>query len=142
MRHFARCLIACETNAKDAAATLAAAAFPVPEKLRQPLTTLMGHGGFRALVSRALALATAEIRWLRPVQVNADGALEGVEALAARIDPGELREGRVVLLAHLLALLVAFIGPGLTLRLVGEIWPKILLNELDLTPGGKNEKTK
>jgi hypothetical protein len=25
---------------------------------------------------------------------------------------------------------VAFIAPGLTARLIGEIWPKILLNDL------------
>jgi hypothetical protein len=121
---------------------MASAAFPVPEKLRQPLTVLMGAGGFRALLSRALALATAEVRWLRAVQVKPDGAFEGVEALHERIDPAEFLEGRVELLAQLLGLLVAFIGPNLTLRLVREIWPQILLDDLDLNDGRKNEKTK
>jgi len=101
----------------------------------------MGRGGFRALLSRALALATAEVRWLRTMQVNADGAFEGLEALQSRIDPAEFNEGRVVLLAHLFGLLVAFIGPNLTLRLASEIWPQILLVDLDLGSGGKNEKT-
>jgi hypothetical protein len=142
MRRFARRLIEFETKGNASAATMAGAAFPVPEKLRQPLTTLMGHAGFRALLSRALALATVEVRWLRAVQVGAEGALEGAETLSARIDPAEFVEGRVELLAQLLGLLVAFIGPNLTLHLVGEIWPKILLSDLDLSLGGKNEKTK
>lgn len=141
MRRFARCLIACETNGNKSSETTASAAFPIPERLRQPLTVLMGRGGFRALLSRALALATAEVRWLRTMQVNADGAFEGLEALQSRIDPAEFNEGRVVLLAHLFGLLVAFIGPNLTLRLASEIWPQILLVDLDLGSGGKNEKT-
>ena len=41
-----------------------------------------------------------------------------------------------------LGLLVAFIGPNLTLRLVREIWPQIPLGDLDVDNGGKNEKTK
>ena len=141
MRRFARCLIACETKGNKSSGAKAAASFPVPEKLRVPLTVLMGRGGFRALLSRALALATVEVRWLRAVQVKADGAFEGVEALHERIDPAEFLEGRVVLLAQLLGLLVAFIGPNLTLRLVREIWPQILLGDLDLSHGGQNEKT-
>lgn len=142
MRRFARCLIVCETTGNNPAATTAPTAFPVPEKLRQPLTVLMGGGGFQALLARALALATAEVRWLRTLQVKSDGTLEGVEALHARIDPAEFREGRVELLAQLLGLLVAFIGSNLTLRLVGEIWPQVLRNDLELDNGGKNEKTK
>ena len=102
----------------------------------------MGNGGFRALLSRALALANAEVPWLRAVHVKADGTLEGLEALHAQLDPAEFLEGRVVLLAQLLGLLVAFIGPSLTLRLVGEIWPQISLNDLDFGNGGKNEKSK
>ena len=142
MRRFARYLIECETKGNKSFGTMASAAFPVPEKLRQPLTVLMGSGGFRALLSRALALATTEVRWLRAVQVKADGAFEGVETLHERIDPAELVEGRVELLAQLLGLLVAFIGPNLTLRLVREIWPQISLGDLDLGNGGKNEETK
>jgi hypothetical protein len=93
----------------------------VIEKLRPPLANLMGIGGFRALLLRALRLAGTEISWLGAVDVKADGTLEG---LHLQIDRGEFLEGRVVLLAHLLGLLVAFIGPALTSRLLAEIWPK------------------
>ena len=142
MRHFARCLIACETKGNKGPNADVTTAFPIPEKLRLPLTALMGTGGFRALQTRSLVLATVEVRWLRTLLVNAEGALVGVETLHSRIDPAEFLEGRVVLLAHLLGLLVAFIGPQLTLRLVAEIWPKILRSTLDLGHGDKNEEKK
>jgi hypothetical protein len=130
MRAFAEDLIACETGETQFSKTKYPADFPVFEKLRSPLATLMGNGGFRALLSRALALARAEVPWLRAVHVKADGALAWVEELHPPLAPAEFLEGRVVLLAQLLGLLVAFIGPGLTARLIGEIWPKILLNDL------------
>jgi hypothetical protein len=58
------------------------------------------------------------------------------------LDPQEIFEGCVVLLAQLLGLLVAFIGEHLTLRLVREVWSKLSLNNLDFSEGDKNEKTK
>ena len=139
MRSFAKRLMASEalSNTSCAAQT---AAFPVIDKLRPQLATLMGNGGVRALLSRALLLAAAEVSWLRAVQVNADGGLEGFEALGLQLDPSEFVEGRVVLLAQLLGLLVALIGPSLTLRLTAEIWPQIPLNEQDFGREVKSAK--
>ena len=91
----------------------------------------MGNVGFRALLSRALALANADVPWLRAVHVKADGSLEGLDELGAQVDPDEIFQGCVVLLAQLLGLLVAFIGEDLTLRLVRDVWPKLSLNNLD-----------
>jgi hypothetical protein len=51
-------------------------------------------------------------------------------------------EGRIVLLAQLLGLLVAFIGENLAVRLVREAFPKAPVNNLDLVNGRKYEKTK
>ena len=99
----------------------------------------MGKVGFSALYSRALVLANAEVPWLRAVHVKADGSLGGLDALGAQVNPAEIFEGKVVLLAQLLGLLVAFIGGSLTLRLMREIWPKIPLNDLDFGNGDKNE---
>ena len=107
------------------------------ERLRPHLATLMGNGGFRALFARALVLACEEVPWLRQVQVNADGTLDGLEASHAGLTPAQFREGRVVLLAHLLGLLVALIGPGLTSRLVGEIWPQLAAEKVDFGNGDK-----
>ena len=137
MRSFAKRLIDSEALSNTSSAAQTAAAFPVIDKLRPHLATLMGHGGVRALLSRALLLATAEVSWLRAVQVNADGGLEGFEELGSQLDPSEFFEGRVVLLAQLFGLLVAFIGPSLTSGLTGEMWPQIPLNEQDFGRGEK-----
>jgi hypothetical protein len=118
-----------------------AAASPVTDKLRSHLVALMGVGGFRALLSRTLVLATAEAPWLSAVQVKADGTLDGLEPLHAQVGPAKFLEGKVVLLAQLLGLLVAFVGPNLTSRLAGEIWPRIPLKGFDFGIGDQNEKT-
>ena len=140
MRSFAKRLMDSEALSNTSSAAQTAAAFPVIDKLRPHLATLMGHGGVRALLLRALVLATTEVSWLRAVQVNADGGLEGFEALGSQLDPSEFVEGRVVLLVQLLGLLVALIGPSLTSRLTGEIWPQIPLNEQYFGREVKSEK--
>jgi hypothetical protein len=132
---FAERLIACEATGKTAPKATASAAFPIPEKLRQHLAMLTGKGGFRALLSRALVLASQEVSWLRALRVEEEGALGGLEDLPSPPAPGELFEARVVLLAHLLGLLVAFIGENLTLRLMREVWPEGSLDDLHLAAG-------
>ena len=132
MRNFARRLIGFEARENKPAGTQSPAAFRSCEKLRVHLATFLGEAGFRTLLSRALALATAEVPWLRAVRIRADGPLEGLEDLQAKLDRDEFLEGGVVLLAQLLGLLVTFIGGNLTVRLVREVWPKVPLNDLDL----------
>src|ERR1700683_5293548 len=90
------------------------AAFRACNKLRPHLATMMGDRGFRALLSRALALADAEAPWLRAARLKPDGVLEGLEELQAQVDQAEFLEGSIVLLAQLLGLLEVFIGPSLT----------------------------
>ena len=132
MRDFAERLIAYETRGNKSSETKTSGPFLVGEKLRPQLATLMGNVGFRALLSRALALANAEVPWLRAVHVNTDGSFQGLDELGAQVGPDEIFAGRVVLLAQLLGLLVTFIGELLTLRLVRDVWPKLSLNEVDL----------
>jgi len=139
MRHFAKRLIVYETRAGSSSATQTPAAFYACEKLHAHLAAFMGHAGFRALLARALALACVEVPWLCAVQVKADGVLEGWEELHTQLNPDELSEGGIVLLAQLLGLLVAFIGERLTLRLVSEVWPEFTFNNMDLEHRGKNE---
>lgn len=131
MRELAGRLIAYETRGKKWARLPSAATFFVGEKLRPPLATLLGHGGFQALHARALALAGAEIPWLRAVRIQVDGSLEGLDELAAKMDRADLAEGRLVLLAQLLGLLVAFIGEIMTLQLVREVWPRLSLHRFE-----------
>jgi hypothetical protein len=140
MRNFAERLIRCEEVLMKPSDNRAPADFPVPERLRPQLATLMGNGGFRALLARSLSLAAREVPWLTAVSVKADGTLEWEEDLRAALDPGEFFEARVVLLAQLLGLLIAFIGETLTLQLVRDIWPRVPLDHLNFGEGGENEK--
>jgi hypothetical protein len=124
LRSLAKSLVVYETTRNKSSGAKSPPVLDVTEKLRPHLANLMGNGGFRALLSRALVLASAEVSWLRAVHVNARGTLEGLEALHAQIASAEFIDGEIVLLIELLGLLEAFIGPALTSRLVGEIWPR------------------
>jgi hypothetical protein len=124
MRSLAKDLVAYETASNKTTETRVPTVLPVAEKLRPHLANLMGIGGFRALLSRALVLASTDVAWLHAVRVKTDGTFDGLEGPHARLDPAEFLDGQVELLAQLFGLLVAFIGPNLTSRLVGEIWPE------------------
>jgi hypothetical protein len=141
LRKFAERLIAYETRA-DSPKTAEGQAFRVGAKLRPHLATLMGSAGFRALVSRALALASAEVPALKVVRVKTDGTFDGWDELAAEVRAEEIAKGRVVVVTQLLGLLAAFIGENLTVRLVLEAWPKLPLQGLTFGDGAKDEKTK
>ncbi|MGP8199477.1 MAG: hypothetical protein ACLQU4_08255 [Limisphaerales bacterium] len=142
IRNFAERLIVHEALGYKSGQTKAAAALQVCEKLRPPLAALMGNGGFRALLSRSLVLATVEVPWLRAVRVKGDGTLKGVEELPSQFGPDKGLEGGVVLLAQLLGLLMAFIGENLTMHLVREVWPKAAFNDLESVSRIEYEKAK
>ena len=94
------------------------------EKLRITLTRLAGPEGFTSLLRRALALASAEVPSLQNVKIGADGRLEGFEEIVTDKGAGGAgEETAVALTAHLLGLLVTFIGEPLTLRLERAAWP-------------------
>ena len=132
MREFAGRLIAYETKANEAYAKRPQAAFAVVEKFRPQLANLLGNAGFRALLARSLALANEEVPWLCTLHVNSDGFLDGLDEREAKVAADETLQGRVVLLAQLLGLMVAFIGEGLTLQLVRDGWPKLPVNNFDI----------
>jgi len=142
LRRFALRLLAYETPLRSKSSGEAGqATFQAIDELRPSLVNLMGIGGFRGLLSRAIALGGEEVRWLRAVHVKADGSLAGFEEYA-ELAPGQFAEGKVVLLALLLGMLVALIGVGLTLRLVLEIWPKLPVGDLNLSNGEARETEK
>ena len=86
----------------------------VCDKLRRPLTTLAGVAGFRSLLARALTLAKQESPVLGGWEVKSDGSLEGLN--------GEAAQSGAVLIAHLIGLMITFIGESLTLRLLHDVW--------------------
>lgn len=107
------------------------AGFLVCEKLSPQLATLMGRTGSRALLSRALALSTKDVSWLRAVLLTETGILEVSEGELKNAGAKEVADGSSVLVAELLGLLVAFIGNNLTLGLIRDIWPDLSLGDSD-----------
>lgn len=125
IRRLAKDLMAQEGTGSESSETNSQAVFRVFDRLRPHLATLLGNAGFWSFLSRALVLAKAEVPWLRTLRLKPDGALEGLGELQAQVGPDAFFEGEVVLLAHVLGLLVAFIGEDLTLRIVREVWPHL-----------------
>ena len=121
LRRFAQRLLALDAATGTTTDAPASSAFPVCEKLRRPLSRLVGVAGFRSLLSRALARASDEVRWLKAVHITADGSLEGVGELVGQLSQAEMTDGEVLLIAQMLELLVLFIGEVLTWHLVQEV---------------------
>jgi hypothetical protein len=120
-RHLAQRLLTYEAVAGNNSEPAESAAFRVCTKLRRPLITLAGVDGFRSLLSRALTLARAEAPSLSSVHVAADGSLKGLDELASQ-------GVGAILIAQLIGLLLTFIGDGLTLRLVQDVWPEAVFD--------------
>lgn len=96
--------------------------------LRRRLTDLLGQAGFTALLRRALHLAQAEYPILTALVVGGTAAetLSGLRELevADATESASIAVALTALLAHLIWLMVTFIGEDLTIRLIDEIWPE------------------
>ena len=139
-RELAKRLLSYETTGRRRRGGEMKAAFQVGGKLHSYLGALMGSTGFPSLLSRAFALTAAEVPWLKQAHVKPDGSWEGLDELGAQVSPKQVAECAVLLVAHSLELLIAFIGETLTSRIVKEIWPKLALSEPS-PEREKNEKT-
>lgn len=94
----------------------------VVETLRISLTRFAGTDGFATLMRRALVLSRAEDPSLTVVKIKPDGSIDGIEAIVAGENGNEAAS---TITAHLLFLLVTFIGEPMTMRLVLEAWPDL-----------------
>ena len=130
-RYLAQRLLNYEAVEGKNSETTESAAFRVCAKLREPLTTFAGVAGFRSLLSRALTLAKAEAPSLSAVQIAEDGSLQGLDELGPQKDKDISKEGGAILIAQLLGLLLIFIGEGITLRLVQDVWPESAFDDRD-----------
>jgi hypothetical protein len=142
IRALAKQLKAFETPRNTSSEVDNAAAFRAVDTLRPHLPMLMGRTGFQALLARALVLAAAELPWLATVRGVSDGELEGLIAAQESLDAADFSEGEVVLLTHLIGLLVTFIGPALTLRLLNQVWPQLSFNDSDFSNAATNQEAK
>ena len=93
----------------------------VCDKLRASLTQFVGPDGFAALLRRALALAGVDVPSLQAAEITAEGHLAGLEELG--VDAKNHVEAATAITAHLLGLLVTFIGEPLTLSLMRNLFP-------------------
>jgi hypothetical protein len=135
IRDLARRLIAIEAARDESPGAPVSGAVRVCDRLRASLSILTGVVGFRSLMSRALALAKAEVPSLAPAQVQADGSLEGLDGIGHDQGASAFGEAGVVVVAQLLGLLVTFIGEPLTLRLVRDAWPDASIPVTDAERG-------
>ena len=140
LRDFAERLISIGVIETESSASKPPAVFTVIEKLRPCLAQVVGDLGFSAVLSRALAIVNADVAWLRAVHVKPDGSLEGLDELEAKVDPKEIVEGRLVLLAEFFSLLVELIGERLVLQLVHQAMPKVSKDDLYFGKGSEREK--
>ena len=101
----------------------------VSDKLRTSLTKFAGVDGFISLQRRALVLARAEVPSLQCVKVGIDGRLQGFEEVTSETLAG----AGAAITAHLLELLVTFIGEPLMRTLIREAWPDTSLHKLNST---------
>jgi hypothetical protein len=133
IQDLARRLLALEAARGKSSDERTHAIIVVCEHLRVIISKLVGIAGFAALLSRALAVAKAEVPSLGVLKVRSDGSLEGFEEALQNQDPEPLRSGGVVLVAQLLGLLITFIGQSLTLRVVRDAWTDASWDGIDLS---------
>ena len=133
LRDFAERLILIDVKDSRSSASTPRAVFSVLDRLRPCLVQVVGDLGFRAALTRALALATQDVAWLRAVHVKPDGSLDGVnglDELEAKVSPEEIAKGSIALLAEFFSLLVELIGERLVLQLVHTAMPNVSKDEL------------
>lgn len=118
-----------EGQGRSDPATMADALQRAYERLRWRLVVLVGSAGFAALFSRALRLAQEDFPALRDVTADAQskGGLQRLDAFvtANAGDPAAAIAGLSAILAHLIGLLVTFIGEDIAVRLVYDAWPEL-----------------
>lgn len=102
------------------------------------LTDLVGKEGYRALLSRALALAKGELPWLVGVHVDVSGSLIGLDAALTGRDHAEAEAVSIAILGEFLGLLNGLIGAEITCQLVASAWPDTPISNTDF--GSEDEK--
>jgi hypothetical protein len=123
---------------RDIAAVVSAAE-RAAQNLGRPLSRLVGVAGCQALLTRALHLAGREWPLLAGVRAAAApaGSLEGLDEVLLTADQTRARAALAAVLAHLVWLLVVFIGDALALQTVRDAWPDLRLGPDDLASAGR-----
>jgi hypothetical protein len=138
-RDLARSLVANEVDASATSLQTEPATVRVYERLRRQLGAPVGVDGFRALASRALALAKSESPLLSAVQITASGDLRGLGKDESQTDADADREGGITLIAQLLGLFLTLLGETTTLRLVEDLRLQANISAESVTTTGDAE---
>lgn len=128
----ARRLLALESGSDSSPEGRVDVAVQVIAELRVRLVKLAGIHGFQSLLLRALALTKLQVPSLACVRVGRDGAVDGFDEIDRSHDAGAAEHAGTLLVAHLLELLVTFIGAPLTLRLLRDKWPDASIDKAAL----------
>src|SRR5215217_551018 len=125
LKSLAQRLLVLEAKNSPSPAKLAEALEVCCQRLHKRLDPLVGAGGFRALLDRALYLAKKEHAWLKEVeiQVYPGCELKALNEAMTERQPKEIRETLTTILANVLWLLVTFIGEDIVYGLIEEAWP-------------------
>jgi hypothetical protein len=117
---------AARVNASDEVVDAAA---QIIEKLRLRLVKLAGVEGFRSLLlPRSGAGPRCRRRRCRSCRWAQTALCKGRPEIEPHPSSGTTGQDGIILVAHLLELLVTFIGETLTLQLVRDIWPDASIN--------------
>jgi len=102
---------------------IASAFDSLSERLRGQLQPVFGTVAVGALFVRAVQVAAQEFPWLRTL-VPTDGHSSQVDRMAdlAALEIHTLEEGLAAVLAHIIQLLIGFVGEDLVLPLVQHAW--------------------
>lgn len=123
----ARRILAQELGGRASSGEIAAAIEGAFDRLRRRMITVVGRLGFEALLARAVHLSSPDAPWLATLEMAAGEAvvMKGLTEAIDREGAAEVGRGAAALLAALLRLLSAFIGEGLTHRLIRRAWPDL-----------------
>jgi hypothetical protein len=125
VRSLAAWLLEHETDSADVPDAFLAAAERTCQKLSTRLAKLVTVAGCQSLLARAIHLAVAEAPFLRGVRAGTipEPCLENVRDSAREATYQQTQAGLLAVVAHLIGLLVRFIGEDMTERLVRDVWP-------------------
>ena len=99
------------------------------DKMHPPLSRMAGAISYRALLSRALALALPRAPTLAALRFREDGRLvfDPENPAAELLDPATVRQDATILISAFLNVLMLLIGEALTLRIVHQVWPEVTI---------------
>ena len=108
------------------------------KKLCLHLSRRMGSSGYRALLTRSLALAAADTPWVGAIHAAGDGTMEGFADAAQSQTLSDSLEGSIAMIANFIGLLDTFVGRDLSMRLLSDVWPAAIPFDQDSAKDNSN----